>query len=88
MTSSLAIRTLRKALDRQPTIKGELILHSDKGSQFTSREFIEFCESMHVTQSMSKTGYLYDNAPMERYFNTLKNELTYLYEYETEEVLY
>ena len=24
---------------------------------------------------MSKTGYPYDNAPMERYFNTLKNEL-------------
>ena len=88
ITSSLAIRTLQKALDRQPAIKGELILHSDQGSQFTSREFVEFCESVHVTQSMSKAGYPYDNAPMERYFNTLKNELTYLYEYETEEALY
>ena len=31
MTSDLAIRTLQKALDSQPEIKGELILHSDQG---------------------------------------------------------
>lgn len=37
---------------------------------------------------MSKAGYLYDDAPMERYFNTLKNELIYLHEYNTEEALY
>ena len=43
---------------------------------------------MNITQSMSKAGYPYDNAPMERYFNTLKNECTNLYEFETEEALY
>lgn len=37
---------------------------------------------------MSKAGYPYDNAPMERYFNTLKNEYINLYEFEAEEVLY
>ena len=37
---------------------------------------------------MSKAGYLYDNAPMERYFNTLKNECTNLYEFQREEELY
>ena len=88
ITSNLAIRTLQKALDSQPKIKGELILHSDQGSQFTSKAFVEFCESVHVTQSMSKAGCPYDNAPMERYFNTLKNECTNLYEFETEEALY
>ena len=88
ITSDLAIRTLQKALDSQPEIKGELILHSDQGSQFTSKAFVEFCESVHVTQSMSKAGYPYDNAPMERYFNTLKNECTNLYEFKTEEALY
>lgn len=88
ITSDLAIRTLKKALDTQPTIKGELILHSDQGSQYTSKAFVEFCESVHVTQSMSKAGYPYDNAPMERYFNTLKNECINLYDYATEEALY
>ena len=53
ITSDLAIRTLQKALASQPKIKGELILHSDQGSQFTSKAFVEFCESVHVTQSMS-----------------------------------
>ena len=88
ITSGLAIRTLQKALESQPTIKGELILHSDQGSQYTSKAFTEFCESVNVTQSMSKAGYPYDNAPMERYYNTLKNEVIYLHDYETEEALY
>lgn len=78
-TSNLAIRTLQKVLESQPTIKGELILHLDHGRQFTSKAFVEFCESVHVTKSMSKIGYPYDNILMEKYFNTLKSELIYLY---------
>ena len=74
ITSDLAVRTLRKALDSQPGPKEGLILHSDQGSQYTSKAFVEFCESSGVTQSMSKAGYPYDNSPMERYFNTLKNK--------------
>ena len=88
ITSDLAIRTLQKALESQRQEKGSLILHSDQGSQYTSKTFIEYCESVHVTQSMSKAGYPYDNAPMERYFNTLKNECTNLYGFRTEEDLY
>ncbi|KIR03890.1 hypothetical protein P261_02705 [Lachnospiraceae bacterium TWA4] len=34
----------------------------------------DYHKEVHVTQSMSKAGCPYDNAPMERYFNTLKNE--------------
>ena len=37
---------------------------------------------------MSKAGYPYDNAPMERYFNTLKNDCTNHYEFKTEDELY
>lgn len=88
ITADLAIRTLRKAIESQPPIKGVLILHSDQGSQFTSREFVNYCKRMNVTQSMSKAGYPYDNAPMERYFNTLKNELIYEHSYKTDQDLY
>ena len=88
ITSDLAVRTLQKALDSQHLTKGGLLLHSDQGSQYTSKAFIEYCESVHVAQSMSKAGYPYDNAPMERYFNTLKNECTKLYEFRTDEELY
>ena len=61
ITRELAIRTLQKALEFQRPAEGSLILHSDQGSQYTSKAFIEFCESAHVTQSMSKAGYPYDN---------------------------
>lgn len=87
ITSDLAIRTLKRALESQPKIKDALILHSDQGSQFTSKEFIDFCKSADITQSMSKAGYPYDNAPMERYYNTLKNERINLHYYRTDEEL-
>lgn len=37
---------------------------------------------------MSKVRYPYDNASMERYFNTLKNKLIYKHYYHTEKELY
>ena len=70
ITSELAIRTLQKAMDSQKISKGELMLHSDQGSQYTSKAFTEFCASASIIQSMSKAGHPYANAPMERYFNT------------------
>ncbi len=89
MTSELAKQTLQKAIESQPGIKlSNLILHSDQGSQYTSKSFTEFCEGLGITQSMSKAGCPYDNAPMERYFNTLKNDLIYQHYYHTEEELY
>ena len=89
ITSQLAAETLGIALNSQPrlAVKG-IILHSDQGSQFTSKEFTEFCKVNGVTQSMSRAGCPYDNAPMERYFNTLKNELIYHHYYRSEEQLY
>ena len=89
ITSDLAKRTLEKAIRSQSGIDlKQLILHSDQGSQYTSREFTEFCIEKGITQSMSKAGYPYDNAPMERYFNTLKTELIYQHNYRTETELY
>jgi transposase InsO family protein len=89
ITAELAKRTLQKAIDSQPGIDtSKLILHSDQGSQYTSKEFTDYCASKEITQSMSKAGYPYDNAPMERYFNTLKNELINHHYYHSEEELY
>lgn len=73
ITSELALQTLKSALRFR--IQNNLILHSDQGSQFTSKEFTDFCKKMNITQNMSKAGCPYDNAVMERYFNTLKSEL-------------
>ena len=45
-------------------------------------------ENLFLKKAAAFSGYPYDNAPMERYFNTLKNECTNLYEFRTEEALY
>lgn len=87
MDTKLAIDTLNKAFERSGSETG-MILHSDRGSQFTSKAFVEYCKERGVIQSMSKPGCPYDNAPMERYFNTLKTELLYNHEYDTEKKLY
>lgn len=68
--------------------KGSLILHSDQGSQFTSYDFSLFCKRNGIVQSMSRKGNPWDNAPMERYFNTLKQELFYLKNYKSKQELY
>jgi Transposase and inactivated derivatives len=87
ITSELAINALKKAIDAQSNLKEGLILHSDQGSQYTSKDFTDFCKSVNIQQSMSKAGCPYDNAPMERYYNTLKNELIYHHNYHTDEDL-
>jgi transposase InsO family protein len=87
MTSDLAIQTLKKALQTTGCNSHNLIIHSDQGSQFTSLEFILFCKDQGITQSMSHAGCPYDNAPMERYYNTLKAELINQYSFRTDEEL-
>ena len=73
INADLAINTLKMALKKH-NIQGSILLHSDQGSQFASKAFTEFCKENNVVQSMSKAGCPYDNAPMERFYNTLKNE--------------
>ena len=72
LTSKLAIQTLKMALDSENYPTG-LVLHSDQGCQFASNEFTYFCKQNNIVQSMSRAGCPYDNAPMERYFNTFKS---------------
>ncbi len=72
--AKLALDTLKLALEKNSYPKG-LILHSDQGSQYTSKAFTEFCGKKGIIQSMSKAGCPYDNAPMESFYGTLKAEL-------------
>ena len=87
INTDLAIAAVQKAIERCG--RGVTpILHSDRGSQFTSERFVNFCSENSIIQSMSKPGCPYDNSPMERYFNTLKAELINLHSYEDENSLY
>lgn len=87
ITSELAIKTLEKGLNAQKVTPENLILHSGQGSQFTSLQFINYCNEQGITQSMSKSGCPYDNAPMERYYNTFKTELVNRFNFRTDDEL-
>lgn len=51
-----------------------VIFHSDRGCQYTSAHFREYCQRHQVRQSMSRTGCCYDNAVAESFFHSLKVE--------------
>ena len=76
MTSEIAIKSVKNALINQGFPKGVLV-HSDRGSQYTSRAFMEFLELMDLRQSFSKKGCPYDNAVIESFHASLKKELIY-----------
>ncbi len=54
-----------------------MVMHSDRGSQYTSKKFRESLQKYDATQSMSGVGRCYDNARMESFFATLKKEKLY-----------
>ena len=83
ITSELAIKTIDKAIKASGCNTQNIMIHSDQGSQFTSLGFITYCEEKGITQSMSHAGCAYDNAPMERYYNILKAQLIYQFNFNT-----
>lgn len=54
-----------------------VILHSDRGSQYTSEAFRKELNRNGIRQSLSGTGHCYDNCRMESFFATLKKEKLY-----------
>ena len=73
MTSSLVTDTVKDALIREK-VAGGLALHSDQGSQYTSKAYFDLSQEYHFSPSMSSPGCPYDNAAMENFFGTLKSE--------------
>lgn len=51
-----------------------LMFHSDQGCQYSSMAYRRRLKEYGITQSMSRRGNCWDNAPMERFFGSLKSE--------------
>jgi len=58
-------------------VRRDAVFHSDRGCQYTSTEFAEFCARIKVKTSVGRTGVCWDNAAAESFFATLKNEMYY-----------
>lgn len=76
MSSSLVTDAIRETLQQEKVTDG-LALHSDQGSQYTSKAYFDLTQAYHVSPSMSSPGCPYDNAAMENFFGTLKTECLY-----------
>jgi putative transposase len=74
MRTSLITDALDMAIaNRKPT--RPVIFHSDRGTQYTSQEFADYCTANKIRRSLGRTGICYDNAVSESTFASYKKEL-------------
>jgi len=77
MTTDLVLDALHQAYQAKKPAKG-LIHHSDRGSQYASKEYREQLKQFGMQPSMSRKGNCYDNACIEAFHSILKRELIYV----------
>jgi len=82
MRASLVTAALTMARDRGH-LEPNAIFHSDRGTQYTSREMGKWCTGNNVRQSMGATGVCWDNAVAESAFSSLKNEFYHHHSFAT-----
>ena len=73
MTVSLVEQALQMALTLRKPARG-VMFHSDRGSQYTSKQFQKLLRMNGRVASMSSVGACLDNAVVERFFGSLKHE--------------
>lgn len=74
MTEELVIKAFERAI-ASGAIKAGTIVHSDRGSQYVSKNFRALLAAPGCRQSMSRRGNCYDNATAESFFSRFKAEL-------------
>jgi len=82
LTKDLVIGALDMAL-KQRNLSSDLLLHSDRGSQYASELYQLLLLKHGILCSMSGKGNCWDNAVMESFYRTLKVELIYQNQYQT-----
>ena len=76
LSRNLVSQSLLQAVVAKRPDKG-LLQHSDRGSQYCSKEYITLLKQCGLQASMSGKGNCFDNAPMESFWGTLKQELVH-----------
>ena len=76
LKKSLVSESLLRSVAAKRPANG-LLHHSDRGSQYCSYEYRKLLKHFGMEVSMSGKGNCYDNAPMESFWGTLKQELVY-----------
>jgi len=82
MTKTLVLDTIKAAKKRWRLPQG-VIFHSDRGSQYTSKEVMGLLLKLGFRQSFSRVGMPGDNAWSESFFSILKKEVVYTQRFAT-----
>ena len=83
--NQLVFETFDLAIRKYPN--AHPLFHSDRGFQYTSKQFKAKLDKQGMKQSMSRVGRCIDNGPMEGFWGILKSEMYYLNYFETYEEL-
>jgi putative transposase len=87
MTTELVLGALEDAYKAKKPKKG-LLHHSDRGSQYASKEYRAKLVTCKMTASMSRKGNCYDNACIESFHSILKKEMVYCKKFKTKQQAY
>lgn len=85
MQTQLVLDAFQMACSRRQVSMQELIVHSDRGSQYASHLFRKLLAEKVCKQSMSRKGNCWDNAVSESFFGTIKKEMIYHEKFKTRE---
>lgn len=83
LQDNLVTDALKMALFRRKVNITELLVHSDRGSQYAGDNFQKLLSIYGIKCSMSRKGDCWDNAAMESFFHTLKTECIHHEKYKT-----
>jgi len=73
-TTAETSTVLKRAIEERQPDKG-LIFHTDRGIEFTGKDFRKVLTRYKIKPSVNRLGYCTDNGHMESYFHSLKAEL-------------
>lgn len=76
MRTELVLDALRMAIAARGgggAVAG-VVSHADRGAQYTSNEYLDFCHDHHLRPSVGQTGVCWDNAVAESFWESLKRE--------------
>ena len=77
MRADLVEDALRMAITLRDGLPGQVVFHTDRGTQYASAQIAAFASENGLTRSMGYTGVCWDNAMAESFFATLKTEFYY-----------
>ncbi|WP_338089983.1 IS3 family transposase [Nonomuraea basaltis] len=73
--AALATASLQMAVAIRGGSVAGVVMHTDRGSEYTAQLFRAACERLQISQSMGRTGSALDNAPSEALFSSMEFEL-------------